>query len=129
MVSPVDGPVAREFAPEGQYAGHWGIDFAVPVGTPVRAIAPGVVSFSGSVAGRLSVTIDHGGGLRTSYSYLSDRSVSQGEVVAAGTIVGFSGVDNGIDALHLSMRVNDVYINPGFSCAALVPARGLRLVA
>src|SRR5215217_692811 len=65
---PVDGAVVRPFeAPSSEYAaGHRGVDFAVAPGTPVRAANDGVVSFAGSVAGTLHVTIVHAGGLRTS---------------------------------------------------------------
>src|SRR3954447_17287967 len=67
---PVDGAVVQPFdAPSSPYApGHRGVDFAAAPGTPVRAANDGVVSFAGSVAGTLHVTIAHDGGLRTSYS-------------------------------------------------------------
>ncbi len=71
---PVDGVIVRGFAPVGRFGGHWGVDFKADPGTPVTAAGGGVVTFAGSVAGRLSVTIAHGGGLRTSYSYLDTRS-------------------------------------------------------
>ena len=59
-------------APSSDYAaGHRGVDFAAAPGTPVRAANDGVVSFAGSVAGTLHVTIAHAGDLRTSYSFLS----------------------------------------------------------
>ena len=129
LTAPVDGPVVRPFAPEGQYGGHWGIDLAVPEGTPVRSIAPGVVTFSGEVAGRPSVTVAHGGGLRSSYSYLSTRSVTVGQAVAAGTVLGTSGIDHGTPALHLSLRLGDRYLDPARACGALTPSVGLRLAA
>jgi murein DD-endopeptidase MepM/ murein hydrolase activator NlpD len=97
------------------------------VGTPVRAIAAGVVSFSGEVAGRASVTVDHGGGLRSSYSYLTTRSMTQGQRISSGTIVGTSGIDHGIPALHLSLRVGPLYVDPAKACGVLAPADALRL--
>lgn len=124
---PVDGPIVRGFAPQGAYGGHWGIDLAVPIGTPVRAIASGVVSFSGEVAGRASVTVDHGGGLRSSYSYLTARSVSQGQRISSGMVVGESGIDHGIPALHLSLRLGSVYVDPARVCGVLTPADALSL--
>jgi lipoprotein NlpD len=127
--APVDGPVVRPFAPQGAFGGHWGIDLAVPVGTPVRSIAPGVVTFSGEVALRASVTVDHGGGVRSSYSYLTTRSVAVGQRVSAGTVLGTSGIDHGIAALHLSIRVGGRYVDPASLCALLRPAHGLRLVS
>ena len=75
---PVTGEIIRGFAPAGRYAGHWGIDYATPFGSPVAAPYSGLVTFAGSVAGRLSVTIEHGGGLRSSLSYLSTVTVTRG---------------------------------------------------
>lgn len=127
---PVSGQVVAAFAPDGSYGGHWGIDLAVPTGTPVRAAASGIVSFSGEVAGRSSVTIHHGGSVRTSYSYLGTRAVAKGELVARGDVVGTSGVDHGIPAVHFSLRVGDRYLDPvdASTCGPLVPGSGVRLV-
>lgn len=127
---PADGPVVRGFAPEGLYGGHWGMDIAVAVGSPVRAAAGGVVTFSGQVAGRASITISHGGSVRTSYSYLSSRSVAQGQHVGAGEVIGRSGVDHGVEAVHFSLRLGDVYLDPaGAGCGSVSPGRGVWLVA
>lgn len=126
---PVDGPVVRPFAPQGPYAGHWGVDLAVPVGTPVRPVAPGVVNFSGRVAGMESITVDHGGGLRTSYSYLTERFVVTGERVERASVIASSGIDHGIAALHLSARLGARYVDPARLCGPLVPSLGLRLAA
>lgn len=127
---PGDGPVVRGFAPEGLYGGHWGIDIAVPVGTPVMAAAGGIVSFSGAVAGRASVTIEHGGSVRTSYSYLSHRSVTHGQRVGAGEIIGLSGIDHEVEAIHFSLRLGDLYLDPGQAgCGYLHPRPGVRLAA
>jgi murein DD-endopeptidase MepM/ murein hydrolase activator NlpD len=121
--------MVRPFDPVGSYGGHWGVDLAVPTGTPVRPIASGVVTFSGEVAGRASVTVHHGGGLRSSYSYLTDRLVGVGQRVAPPTVIGTSGVDHGIPALHLSVRVGRTYVDPARLCSLLVPADALRLGA
>ena len=128
--APVDGPVVRSFAPAGAYAGHWGADLAAPSGTPVVAVADGVVTFAGSVAGRLSVTVHHGGGVRTSYSYLSSVAVAPGLVVAAGIVLGASGTDHGIEAVHLSLRVGDAYVDPlrWLACRLASPSAGNRLL-
>jgi murein DD-endopeptidase MepM/ murein hydrolase activator NlpD len=126
---PVDGPVVRPFAPIGAYGGHWGTDLAVPEGTPIRPIAPGVVSFAGTVAGRVSVTVDHGGTVRSSYSYLSSHLATAGQRVDRSTVIGGTGVDRGIPALHLSVRVGGIYVDPTRVCSRLTPAQGLALVA
>src|SRR5947208_1524190 len=114
---PVDGAVVRPFdAPASEYAaGHRGVDFAAAPGTPVRAANDGVVSFAGSVAGTLHVTIAHAGNVRTSYSFLSSVSVRAGERVARGDIVGLSGgvgPDHDGTVLHLGLRIGDRYVDP-----------------
>src|SRR5690242_20598661 len=65
---PVDGVSGASPAVEGDFdaphsdygPGHRGIDLASLVGAPVHAVAAGVVTFSGRVAGVDVVTIDHG---------------------------------------------------------------------
>ena len=84
---PVAGPVVRSFSPSGAFSGHWGLDLAADPGTPVRVIAAGVVTFAGDVAGRYTVTVYHGGGVRTSYSYLQRIDTSRGMSIAAGTVI------------------------------------------
>jgi murein DD-endopeptidase MepM/ murein hydrolase activator NlpD len=121
--------IVRLFAPVGHYAGHWGIDLAVSdIGTDVQAIGGGTVSFAGSVAGRKSVTIDHGGGIRTSYSYLSNIFVSTGRSVTRGATIGSSGVHDARNAFHLSLRSGSTYLDPlGLGRCSSVPEPGLWL--
>ena len=82
---PVGGPVVRPFTePTRAYAaGHRGVDFAAAPGTPVRAANDGIVSFAGNVAGSLHVVVAHGGGIRTSYSFLATVDVRTGQHVRA----------------------------------------------
>lgn len=112
LAAPANAEIVRPFAPAGRFGGHWGVDFATEPGTPVHAADAGTVTFAGDVAGVLSVTIDHGGGLRTSYSYLSEIAVARGDVVAEGETVGRSGLDHDLAAAHFSVRVGDVYQDP-----------------
>jgi murein DD-endopeptidase MepM/ murein hydrolase activator NlpD len=114
---PVVGPVIRFFEPPPTpySAGHRGIDIAVPLGTPVHSGAAGSVTFAGWVAGSMFVTVDHGGGIKTSYSFLSGFSVSKGETVRAGQVIGFTGhghPDVSTPHLHFSARVNGAYVDP-----------------
>ncbi|HDH24969.1 MAG TPA: M23 family metallopeptidase, partial [Actinobacteria bacterium] len=90
IVPPV-GQVVRAFAPVGSYAGHWGVDVAMERGSTVRAVADGVVTFASAVAGVRTVTIFHGGSLRTSYSYLDSITVATGDRLLAGDALGKSG--------------------------------------
>lgn len=109
---PVDGPVIAEFSPQGRYAGHWGADFAAPAGSPVRAVMSGWVTFAGLVVENRAVTIAHGGGLRTSYSYLGALGVTLGDRVRAGEMVGLSGPSHGTASVHVSARLGDRYLDP-----------------
>ncbi|NOY56615.1 MAG: M23 family metallopeptidase [Actinobacteria bacterium] len=125
IASPV-GRVVRTFAPVGSYAGHWGVDLAMERGSAVRAVADGTVTFANVVAGVRTVTIFHGGSLRTSYSYLLAITVAPGDRLHAGDVLGESGTDHGVGALHLSARVGTRYIDPAL---VLSCSRGsLRLV-
>jgi murein DD-endopeptidase MepM/ murein hydrolase activator NlpD len=67
-------------------AGHRGVDLAGRPGQPVRAAAPGRVSFAGRLAGRGVVVVDHGG-TRSTYEPVS-ASVSVGDPVSAGAVLG-----------------------------------------
>lgn len=112
LEAPVPGRVVAPFAPAGRYEGHWGLDLEARYGTSVRAAGPGVVTFAGSVAGMRSVTIDHGSGLRSSVSYLSEILVETGMRVAPGAVIAKSGMGHGEAALHFSVRIEGEYTDP-----------------
>jgi murein DD-endopeptidase MepM/ murein hydrolase activator NlpD len=115
---PVVGPVVRGFEPpETPYgSGHRGIDIATPVGTPVVAPAAGVVAFAGKVGGHLFVTIDHGGGLESTYSWVSATLVRKGDAVGAGAVIALSGAGHPGSTrpphLHLGVRLGGSYVDP-----------------
>ena len=114
---PVNGAVIRAFdPPDSPYGpGHRGIDIAAPLGTPVRAPAAGVVTFAGNVGGRLFLTVDHGGGLLSTCSFLSSLLVHKGDVVMRGQPVALSGTGHPGDTtpnVHLGVRLNGVYVDP-----------------
>jgi len=129
MVPPVDAAIVRAFdAPETEFgAGHRGIDYAVAPGTPVRAAAPGVVTFAGSVAGVLAVTIDHGSGVETTYTSLSRVTVRSGERVDEGVFLGASGTAHGVDGLHFGVKVDAEYVDPTTFLATLDVAGAIHL--
>src|SRR5215218_162857 len=83
------GPVARPFQPPPSpyAAGHRGVDLAGAPRAPVSAAGDGVVVFAGMVAGRPVVSIDHAGGLRTTYEPV-DAAVGAGQPVARGSPLG-----------------------------------------
>lgn len=114
---PVGGAVVRAFdSPDHPWgSGHRGVDLAARPGTPVRAAGDGRVAFAGNVAGALHVVVDHGDGLRTSYSFLADRVVHTGEVVERGDVlghVGAAGAHHDDAVLHLGLRRGDEYLDP-----------------
>lgn len=85
---------------------HHGVDLGVPTGTPVEAMAGGVVSVAGPKNGYgLAVMIDHGGGWVTLYGHLERVDVSVGDRVRAGSLVGLSGNTGLSTAPHLHFEV------------------------
>ena len=96
--------------------GHRGADLAAAPGTPVRAANDGVVSFAGSVAGTLHVTVAHAGGLRTSYSFLASVRCAPGRRSRAATSSAPPGGERRRDhdgaVLHFGLRVGDRYVDP-----------------
>ncbi len=115
LTPPVDAPVVRAFdiGAEEWSSGHRGVDYRIPRGTAVRAVGPGTVSFAGEVAGGNAVTIDHGGGLQTTYTWLSDILVTQGQQIDATTWIGHSGdAHEGIEGLHLGALLAEEYVDP-----------------
>jgi murein DD-endopeptidase MepM/ murein hydrolase activator NlpD len=114
---PVSGPVIRGFdPPDSPYgAGHRGIDIAVAVGTPILAPEAGSVSFAGRVGGELFVTIDHGGGLSSTYSWISAAAVRKGDVVARGQTIGATGTGHpgaSVPHLHFGVKLDGEYVDP-----------------
>jgi murein DD-endopeptidase MepM/ murein hydrolase activator NlpD len=96
---------------------HRGVDYAAPIGTPVRAAGDGRVQFRGVKGGYGKVVeLAHANGVSTVYGHLSrfgkgaapGRRVSQGEVIG---YVGMSGLATG-PHLHYEYRVRGVHKDP-----------------
>lgn len=97
------------------YMIHNGLDYAVPMGTPVKASAAGTVvqaEWAGHSGYR--VKIDHGNGLETSYNHNSVLKVSVGQKVKVGDVVSLSGSTGNSTGphLHLEVIVNGQWVNP-----------------
>lgn len=107
--APVSAPVSDPFRlPEGPYGpGNRGIEYDTEPGDAVAAAAAGEVVFAGSVAGSLHVTVDHGGGVVSSYSYLESVTAPVGARVARGDSVGTAS-----ERLHFGVRVDGAYVDP-----------------
>ena len=114
---PVVGPVTNPFDPPDTPfgAGHRGIDIAVPFGTTVLAPEAAVVTFAGKVGGQLFVTLDHGSGLESTYSWVSATLVRKNDMVARGQPIALTGTGHPgstVPHLHLGVKLNDVYQDP-----------------
>lgn len=107
--------IERPFvAPAHDYGpGHRGIDVRPLAAAEVRAPAAGVVAFSGQVAGRGILTIDHGGGLVATLEPIASPLVA-GEAVERGAVVGTVALGGHASAgvLHFGVRLDGEYINP-----------------
>jgi murein DD-endopeptidase MepM/ murein hydrolase activator NlpD len=94
---------------------HGGIDQRGAAGTPVRAIAPGIVRLARPlrVHGN-AIGIDHGQGLQSMYLHLSGFAAKEGAQVAKGDIVGYVGSTGRSTGphLHWSIYANGVPVNP-----------------
>ena len=107
FVLPVHGiitsPVGMRHDPiDGLLRHHNGADIAVPEGTPVKPVAPGVVSFSGSRPGYgNTVIIAHNDGMVTLYGHNSTCFVKEGERVEAGSTIALSGSTGRSTGPHL----------------------------
>ena len=120
FVLPLPPPpvVLTPFAPPADRfgVGHRGVDLAAPEGSAVLAAGPGVVVFAGPLAGRGVVSIEHDGGLRTTYEPVT-ASVPAGARVTAGAVIGALELGHPgcapATCLHWGARLPDrVYLDP-----------------
>jgi murein DD-endopeptidase MepM/ murein hydrolase activator NlpD len=90
----------------GRTALHTGLDFAAPVGTPIRAAAGGrVIEAQHDGAYGLALKIDHGQGLVTRYAHSSEILVRPGELVRRGQTVARVGSTGRSTGPHLHFEV------------------------
>ncbi len=96
---------------------HRGVDYAAPVGTPVRAAGEGKVRFVGRSGGYGNVVeLEHGSGVVTVYGHLSRFApqLRRGQRVELGKVIGFVG-STGLATgphLHYEYRIRGVHKNP-----------------
>ena len=96
---------------------HKGIDYAAPIGTPVRATGDGVVEFIGTQAGYGSVVIlSHKGGVTTLYAHLSGFAdeLKQGGRVAQAELIGYVGKTGWATGphLHYEYQLRGQHVDP-----------------
>lgn len=87
---------------------HYGVDVAVPTGTPIKAPADGlvVVAVEDFFYQGTLVMIDHGLGLKSTLMHLSKLEVASGDFVTKGQVVALSGASGRVTGAHLDWRVN-----------------------
>lgn len=94
---------------------HFGIDLASTSHASIKAANAGRIAFAenNGIFGN-TVVIDHGFGLYSLYSHLSDIAVARGDMVNKADEIGRSGLTGlaGGDHLHFSMIVHNVFVNP-----------------
>jgi murein DD-endopeptidase MepM/ murein hydrolase activator NlpD len=106
--------VTSEFGMRGGVP-HQGIDLGAPLGQAVMAAAAGSVARSGWYGGYgNSIMLDHGGGLATTYSHLSDLIATAGQIVSAGEVIGRVGStgDSTGPHLHFETLSGGGFVNP-----------------
>jgi murein DD-endopeptidase MepM/ murein hydrolase activator NlpD len=121
LVAPLPGCIISPFGvkrlhngkPTGEF--HAGIDQRASDGTPIRAVAAGVVKIVQpfNVLGG-TVAIDHGQGLETMYLHMSKLNVEAGAQVSGGDVIGYVGATGRANGPHLHwvVYVNGVPVNP-----------------
>lgn len=113
--------------PQPWAAGHRGVDLAGAEGQPVRAAGAGTVSFSGVIAGRGVIAIQHPDGRRTTYEPVDHRD-PKGTVESPGDTIGSlaaGGHCGRSPCLHWGLLVGkDAYRDP----LTLVENRRVRLL-
>ncbi len=124
--------IVRGFvAPASPYgAGHRGIDLAAAPGTLVTAPADGTVLWAGRIVDRGVVSIDHGGGIRSSVEPV-EPLVVRGQPVRRGEPIArvATGGTHPPGVLHLGARTAAGYVSPltflgGLQRAVLLPLDG-----
>ena len=112
---PVEGPVIRGFdPPDSPYgSGHRG-DIASPAGSVAVAPADGTVAFAGPVGERLFLTIDHGGGVESTFSWVACSRSAAATWCGRGSrwLARAAATGDLIPNLHFGVRLDDAYVDP-----------------
>lgn len=95
---------------------HKGIDIARPANRNILAADNGVVEFAGYDNGGYGnkIIINHNNGMKTVYAHLSSISVSVGQTVEKGKVIGIMGSTGNSTGIHLHFELykNGALQNP-----------------
>jgi len=120
FVLPVPGAPVSGFGTRSVYNGqprqpHTGTDFAGAIGTPIKAPNAGKVVLAANLyfSGN-TIILDHGQGLYSYFGHLSAFSTNEGDMVAAGDVVGKVGATGLVTGphLHWSVRLAGTRVDP-----------------
>lgn len=114
-VSITDAYGMRYHPLSGVYKMHDGVDFAAGAGTSIYASKSGTVTTAGyAEAWGYYVTINHGDGYSTLYAHMTNYTVSTGDYVAQGDVIGYVGATGWSTGphLHFGILYNGSYVNP-----------------
>ena len=124
LISPlqVPGELLAPFSQERTGYSHEGIDIRAAEGTPIYAIADGIVikaapdSKGVENGGGHMIFVDFGDGVEGRYMHLSSYGVKAGDKVKAGQVIGFTGNtgDSSTPHLHFEYLIDGVAIDPAF---------------
>ncbi|MBF0417057.1 MAG: peptidoglycan DD-metalloendopeptidase family protein [Magnetococcales bacterium] len=96
---------------------HKGVDYAAPVGTPVRAAGDGVIesaSYQGGYGNM--IVVRHSPKFSTAYAHLSSfaSGLRQGQRIRQGEVIGRVGATGTATGphLHYEVRISDQQVNP-----------------
>ena len=117
------GPVVSPYQPPD----HYGVDIGASGGSPVAAGWPGTVTFEGTVTDFEAVSVDIGGGVKATYSYL-ELAPLIARRVEAGTPVG-RALDGPHGGYHFSVRIDGRYVDPERLLTLAPPVGALTLVS
>lgn len=124
-----DAPLSASFGPrpldsgDDRYDFHRGLDIATPIGTPVFAIADGLVQIAGVDSGYTDPVIklrhfrpgqtscSNVGCYYTLYLHVSDWVVPVGTTVSKGQLIGHTGASSASNFAHLHFEVRDAPAN------------------
>ncbi len=105
----------REHPMYGDEKFHSGLDISVPLQTPVKSTADGIVSFAGwTPGGGYTIVVEHGHGFSTAYAHNRKATVKVGQRVKRGDVIAVSG-STGISTgphIHYEVWKSGRHVNP-----------------